>query len=156
MKLKIMIVNKDEIDELRNMIIKAYSMSFKDFYLQSYIDYTISRQTKERLLAKAENGHFYVAKVDNKIVGCPCVGDFYGKKDESCLFSFAVDPNFQGQGIGRSLMHAIEKDEYYIRAKRIECSSSIPAILFYSKIGFQHKNGKLTFEDESFIMEKFI
>ena len=59
-----------------------------------------------------------------------------------------------GQGIGTAIINALEKDEYFLRANRIEIPSSITAVTFYQKMGYTPKNG-IEPDDEGIIrMEK--
>ena len=153
--MQIKLVEKNEISALREMVVKTYKRSFESWYPQSWIDYCISRQTNERLTQKANAGHFYIAKNGGSVVGCAMIGDYYGKQDESCLFTFCVDPDYQKQGIGKALMKAIESDGFYTRAKRIVVPASIPALPFYIKLGYKHVDGVLNYEDGSFMLEKY-
>ena len=153
--MEIYLVKEEDLKELSIMIQKTCKISFNNFYPKDWIDYTISRQTVERLRVKAKNLHFYVAKEVNKIVACGAIGDYYGKLDESCMFSFFVDPEFQGKGYGRKIIQTLENDEYFLRAKRIEIPASIVALPFYRKMGYEFKNGVMIFDDGHFALEKF-
>ncbi len=100
------------------------------------------------------NGYVYCE--DEKIVGCGFIGSYWDKKDEACLFTFFVHPDFQGKGIGRQLIKAVENDEYFLRSKRIEIPASITACQFYRKLGYDYKNGVTEPDDEGLIrLEKF-
>ena len=100
------------------------------------------------------NGYVYCE--DEKIVGCGFIGSYWDKKDEACLFTFFVHPDFQGKGIGRQLINAVENDEYFLRSKRIEIPASITACQFYRKLGYDYKNGVTEPDDEGLIrLEKF-
>ena len=148
------LVSENDFEELSKMIQETCRISFENFYPNEWIEYTISRQTIERLKDKANKLHFYVAKEGCEIVGCGAIGDYYGKKDESCLFSFFVKPNMQGKGVGKEIMNKLEKDNYFVRAKKVYVPSSIPAVPFYKKMGYDFKDGKMIFEDGSFLLEK--
>lgn len=153
--MEIRLLKENDVKQLRELLIKSYKTSFENVYPQSWIEQCLNNQSEERLLRKIEKTHFYVAVIDNKFVGSGAIGDYYGKLDESCLFSFCVAPEHQKQGIGKKIMEQIEKDEYFIRAKRIVCPSSIVALPFYLKQGFTHLSGVLAYEDGSFMLEKF-
>ena len=70
------------------------------------------------------------------IIGCGAIGPFWGKEDESSLFTIFVDPDKQGKGIGRHIMNTLESDEFFLRAKRIEIPASITGVPFYLKMGY--------------------
>ena len=152
-KLKIRLIKEEEISSLRQLLIITYSSSFESVYPASWIKSCINNQTTERLSNKIRNTHFYGAYDEEKLIGCAAIGSYYGKADESCLFSFCVAPNLQGQGIGKALMNAIECDEYFTRANKIFCPSSIVALPFYLKMGFNHCEDKLNYQDGSFLLE---
>jgi hypothetical protein len=42
-----------------------------------------------------------------------------------------------------------------LRAERIEIPASMSAIPFYRKLGYEHKGGKLEYNDGHFALEKF-
>ncbi|MDE5797446.1 MAG: GNAT family N-acetyltransferase, partial [Treponemataceae bacterium] len=58
------------------------------------------------------------------------------------------------QGIGRRIIELLEADEYAKRADKIVIHSAISAIPFYRKLGYEHKNGELHFENGTFFLEK--
>ena len=58
--------------------------------------------------------------------------------------------------IGRKIIETLEKDEYFLRAKRIEIPASITAVPCYKKMGYSYKNGINKVDDEGIVrMEKF-
>ena len=65
-------------------------------------------------------------------------------------------PEFQGQGIGRKIIETLEKDEFFMGAKRIEIPASITACEFYRKMGYNYKNSVDTIDEEQlYRLEKF-
>lgn len=63
---------------------------------------------------------------------------------------------YQGQGIGRKIIEALENDDYYMRAKRIEIPASITACQFYRKMGYDYKGGINAIDEEQlYRLEKF-
>ena len=40
-------------------------------------------------------GHFYVAKINDKIVGCGVIAPYWGSETESVLLTIFVDPDFE-------------------------------------------------------------
>lgn len=125
-------------------------------YSAEMIDATLSRLTPDNILQRANLMHFYVVCDNDKIIGCGAIGSYWGKIDESSLFNIFVLPEYQGIGIGRKIIETLERDEYFLRAKRIEIPSSITASEFYKKLGYDYKNGKKIIDEEQHIpMEKF-
>ena len=65
-------------------------------------------------------------------------------------------PEYQGKGVGRFIINALENDEFFTRAKRIEIPASITGVPFYRKMGYDYKNGVTEPDEEHLIrMEKF-
>ena len=156
MKIKISLLQKEDCVALAKMVQETCKTSFKFFYPQTWIDYTISRQTPERFWENAQSMHFYIAKNGSKIVGCGAVSPYFDKKDECVIVSFYVASKYQGKGIGKALLQQLEKDEIYVRSKRVEVASSLNAIPFYMKNGFTHKTENITLDYGSVHLEKEI
>ena len=125
-------------------------------YSAEYIENDVKMFTPENVIKKAGWTHFYVAVDKETIIGCGAVGPYWDKEDESSLFNIFVAPEYQGKGVGRMIVEALEKDEYFLRAKRIEVPASITACEFYVKMGYTYKNGiKIPDEEQLLRMEKF-
>ena len=120
-------------------------------YPAELMDELIASETPEAVLQRASWTHFYVACDEGKIIGCGAIGPYWGKEDESSLFTIFVLPEYQGKGVGRSIVEVLEKDEYFIRAKRIEIPASITGVPFYLKMGYDYKNGITTPDEEHLI-----
>ena len=71
--------------------------------------------------------------------------------DESGIFTVFVDPEHQKLGVGKRLISFLEKDEYFLRADRVEIPASITAVGFYMKLGYEPKNGDLVPDEERLI-----
>ena len=112
--------------------------------------------TPEYIAERAGWTHFYVAEADGQIIGCGAIGPYWGREDESCLFTIFVHPERQGQGVGRSVIEALERDEYFLRARRVEIPASITGLPFYLKMGYQYKNGNREPDEERLVrLEKY-
>ncbi|MDE6520925.1 MAG: GNAT family N-acetyltransferase [Ruminococcus sp.] len=129
--------------------------NIKDYSLE-YIENDIKALTPEYLIERMSWTNGYVYCYNNKIVGCGFIGSYWGKEDESSLYTIFVLPDFQGKGIGRKIVKTLEKDDYFLRAKRVEIPASITACPFYIKMGYDYKNGISEPDNERLIrLEKF-
>ena len=124
-------------------------------YPAELMDALIGMETPEHILERASWTHFYVAEEQGKIIGCGAIGPYWGRTDESSLFTIFVSPEYQGKGIGRAIMETLEGDEFFLRAKRIEIPASITGVPFYLKMGYHYKQGISEPDQEHLIrMEK--
>ena len=154
--MEIRIIKENEYAETAKMIERATKFSqFAKFYPQISIDDVVKSLDEDGIKKRAAWTHFYVIKEDDKIIGCGAIGSYWGSETESSLFSIFVDPKYQGMGYGKKIIETLEQDEYFKRASRIEIPASMSAIPFYRKMGYEHKNGKLNFEDGHFALEKY-
>lgn len=152
------LIKENEIEETCEMILRARRHSvLADYYPPQSEHLTITLDELLRdIKSKAKNDHLYVAKKNERIIGCGGIGANNGSLSENRIHTIFVDPAFERQGIGRRIIAFLENDEYAKRARKIEIHSAISAIPFYRKLGYEHKDGKLHFEDGTFFLEKWI
>lgn len=142
--------------ELVDVIAKTLRTSNTKDYSAEFIENYIISLSAEKLIERSSWRNYYVACDDDKIIGCGGIGPYWGKEDESSLFTIFVLPEYQGKGIGRKIIETLEQDEYFLRAKRIEIPSSITAVEFYRKMGYDYKNGIAELDEEQlYRLEKF-
>ncbi len=147
---------KEDSNELAEVIAKTLRTTNIKDYSKEYIENDISSLTADKLADRSVWTNMYVACENEKIIGCGAIGPYWGKEDESSLFTIFVLPEYQGKGIGRKIIDTLEQDEYFLRAKRVEVPSSVTAVEFYKKMGYDYKNGIDTVDDEQlYRLEKF-
>lgn len=145
-----------DAQETAAMIAKTLRISNVKDYTPEMMEECVRSLSSEKLIERAGWLHFYVVENDNRIIGCGGIGPYWGKADESSLFTIFVDPDCQGKGIGRAIINTLEQDEFYLRAKRVEIPSSITAVNFYKKFGYDHKHGFEEPDEENiYRLEKF-
>lgn len=138
----------DDAEAVSALVIKTITISNTKDYPADLMEELVKSQQPENILERAGWTHFYVVENNETIIGCGSIGPFWGKEDESGLFTIFVLPEYQGKGVGRLIMETLEKDEYFLRAKRIEIPSSITGCQFYRKFGYDYKNGIAELDDE--------
>ena len=154
--MNIRIINDKDYDRVANMIEDSITNShFAKFYPTSTINEVKMSLDAKGVEKRASWTHFYVIEDHDEIVACGAIGPYYGSEDESCLFSIFVSSKHQGAGYGRHIIETLEKDEYFLRAKRVEVPASMSAIPFYRKMGYEFKNGELIYSDGHFSLEKY-
>ena len=149
-------IKENEIEETCRMIFRTRRNSvLAEYYPPQSEHLTITLDELERdMKEKMKDGHFYVAKENGAIIGCGGISAYSCSLAESRIHTIFVDPAFERQGIGRRIIEFLEADEYAKRADKIVIHSAISAIPFYRKLGYEHKNGELHFENGTFLLEK--
>lgn len=146
----------EDAGEVSELIAKTLrTVNIKD-YSEEYIEANVSSHSADVLIERAKNGHMYVVYDDSQIVGCGAIAGYWGSTTESILLTIFVLPEYQGKKIGTLIIRTLEKDEFFLRAKRIEIPASITAVDFYKKMGYDYKNGIAEIDDEQlYRLEKF-
>lgn len=138
------------------VVIKTIRISNVKDYPAEFMEEIVKSMQPQNILERASWTHFYVVEDNDTIIGCGAIGPFWGKEDESGLFTIFVLPEYQGKGVGRLIMETLENDEFFLRAKRIEIPASITGCQFYRKFGYDYKNGKAELDEERlYRLEKF-
>ena len=144
-----------DAEAVSQLIRTTIEISNRKDYPGELMDELIRSETPEHVLGRAAWTHMYVIQDGEKIVGCGAIGPYWGKEDESSLFTIFVLPEYQGRGVGRKIMETLEADEYFLRARRIEIPASITGVPFYLRMGYHYKNGISEPDEEHLIrMEK--
>ena len=145
-----------DADELSQVIRTTLSISNSNDYTPQELEGLFMELSPQALLQRAQQGHFYVACDDGKLIGSGCISPFWGSETESILLTIFVLPDYQGKGIGRRIIQTLEQDEYALRADRIEIPASKTGVEFYRKLGYDYKNGEKELEDgRLYRLEKF-
>ncbi len=157
MNAKIRLITPDDVNEVTEMIHKTIRISNSKDYPEDLVEAMVNAHTPEFILRRSGWTHFYVALDGETIIGCGAIGPYWNSGTESSLFTIFVMPEYQGNGVGRSIVETLEKDEYFIRANRIEIPASITGVPFYQKMGYGFKNGISEPDEEHVVrMEKSI
>lgn len=146
----------EDAGEVSELIAKTLrTVNIKD-YSEEYIEANVSSHSADVLIERAKHGHMYVVYDDSQIVGCGAIAGYWGSTTESILLTIFVLPEYQGKKIGTLIIRTLEKDEFFLRAKRIEIPASITAVDFYKTMGYDYKNGIAEIDDEQlYRLEKF-
>ncbi len=145
-----------DADEVSALIITTLRTTNRKDYSSEYIENDVRLLQPHHILERAKWTHFYVACDERRIIGCGAIGPYWDREDESCLFTIFVLPEYQGRGIGRRIIETLERDEYFLRAKRIEIPASMTGAPFYRKMGYDYKNGICVPDGEGLLrLEKY-
>lgn len=146
----------ENAEEVALVIAETLRESNSKDYTADYIENCIASHSAEVILKRATAGHMYVTCDRSRIIGCGEIASYWGSLTESVLLTIFVLPDYQGKGIGRRIIEMLERDEYFLRTKRIEIPASKTAVPFYKKMGYDYKNNIAEPDDEGlFRLEKF-
>ena len=131
------------------------TQNIKD-YSKVAIDHLVESHNEELIKRRAKNFHAYVLTDDEKVIGIGMIGPYWDSLTESSFFTIFIDPEYKGTGLGRKIIETLEKDEYYLRADRVEIPASITAVEFYRHFGYGFKPlGHIVDNEGIYRMEKF-
>lgn len=148
--------NEDDAEKVSALIIHTLQASNSKDYSAETISALEKKMQPAGVSERASWTHFYVAEEGNHIIGCGAIGPYWGSETESSLFNIFVLPEYQGKGVGRKIIGTLERDEYFLRAKRVEVPASITGVGFYRKLGYEYKNGiDRPDEERLYRLEKF-
>ena len=133
----------DSISDLTALLHRAYAKLGNQG-----LRYMATHQSDEVTRARAQKGECFVAVVDGTICGtivfidagrtkgCP----WYDRADVASLGQFAVEPNFQAQGLGRRLISLVEARAAATGAVEIALDTAEPAthlVDWYGRLGYR-------------------
>ncbi len=157
-KFKIRCFASEDAQEVQMVIHRGLrEVNGKD-YPAKFIENICARFSIGKILSQADSAHTYVAVSENgKILGTGTIAPYWNSEHESILLTIYVLPDCIGNGIGTAIIKALENDEFFLRAGRIEIPSSITAVGFYRKMGYVPKDGKEVPDEEGLVrMEKIL
>ena len=103
------------------------------------MDWLYNRYTPQGVAEIAGKGHMYVLEEDETIVGTGTT-ILTGESECEIIAAFLL-PEYIGRGLGRQLFATLESDELAANASRIWLTSSVNALDFYEKAGYQYVYG---------------
>lgn len=118
----------------------AQECDLRDQVLLKPIGYDMARFRSEYAGMEEAFTHF-VAVVDHAagpcVVGCALLRPHYPSPEQGKVMQVAVDPQRQGEGIGRQLIIAIESHAFgQLGLEEVFCHAQLSAIGFYERLGW--------------------
>ena len=135
---------KDDAQIVADLIGTTLSVSNSKDYPPEFIKENIESHSEQVIVDWANESYFYVAVAGDSIIGCGGITGYWGSTTESYLVSIFVLPEYQHRGVGKQIVESLEADEYFKRAWRTEVGSSLTAVDFYRRLGYQYKNNVMT------------
>lgn len=108
-----------------------------------------------KIQSVADRGHMYVAVEGEVILGVGAICPKAERPEECELLTIFVLPDQQGRGVGRRIMEALERDDFFRAARRVTIPASLTAHGFYARLGYGYEGGEpRVFDNENYHMEK--
>jgi len=101
----------------------------------------------------------YVALKDGKVIGTASLDNFRGNNvaDRYMVCTVFVDMDYHKHGAGKKLMQMVEDYAKEIHAKELIILSSIYAVEFYRKLGYDYLDGiKQLNEEKEYTLIKYL
>ena len=139
---------------IRRNLLEVNSKDYPSEYITDLVDYFSPAQ----ILENAKTQHLFVAVEAGKVVGTSALANF-GSAEKPDYYGVAVfvEPERQGQGLGRQLMVALETQAVELGAEKLTVRAAIRAERFYEKLGYQYKDGQdILGEKGYYILEKVL
>lgn len=140
----------DDYASMSKVIIACLQKVNSRDYPADVIDGLVQRHTPENLEVNLSEKYALVLKRRGEVVAT-------GALNGSEIVTVFVKPELHGRGIGRKIMQALEKRALELGYESVEIHSSITAVEFYEKQGYQHLDKvNRHVGGESFHMHKYL
>ncbi len=119
-----------DADDVEAVIYTTIDTIYADVYPPSVMTFFKDFHTAGEILKRAETGCVLVAETDGKVIGT-------GASVDNRIFGMFVRPEFQGHGIGKRLMAALESSIQSDGHTAAVLSMSLPSQAFYTRLGYR-------------------
>ncbi|AZC22483.1 MULTISPECIES: GNAT family N-acetyltransferase [Pseudomonas] len=132
---------------ISQVILAALLTSNAQDYPASVIERVKASFTADGVLHLMQSRRMFVALVDGALLGTASL-------DGRAVRTMFVDPAWQGRGIGRCLMLALQQAARESGEQSLIVPASITAEGFYARLGFRTVREQLDGEERTLIMER--
>jgi len=121
---------REDARKVSNLVRKClWEVNSKD-YSKKVIDFMVSHFSPKSIIDNSKKRKIFVAVEKDKIIGTASIHD-------NVILTVFVNPKIHGKGIGKKLMKKVENEAKKNGFKSVKLPSSITAIDFYKKLGYQ-------------------
>jgi GNAT superfamily N-acetyltransferase len=120
----------EDIEELKMLIYRTIDECYSGTYSCEAIDYFKEYNNTESILNDILRGHFLVLTCGKEIIG---TGTLLG----SNIRRIFVKPEYQNIGLGKRIMHELEKEALEEKIRIMDLHASLTAHSFYTALGYQ-------------------
>jgi GNAT superfamily N-acetyltransferase len=143
----IRLATTDDAAEISRIVLSALHESNARDYGPETIARVARGFTPDRIAATIATRHVFAAVDDDRILGTASL-------DGGVVRAVFVAPDAQGHGVGRALMAEIERAAEAAGVATLILQSSLTAVGFYRRLGFQTAREHHHGEERTIVMEK--
>lgn len=118
-----------DLNDIRKLIVDTIDACYPVAYPPEAVDFFKRHHSLEKLRQAAAKDTIIVLEIDGKIVGT-------GTLEEGYITRVFVNPQFQGQGLGKAIMDALEAKAAERGLKVVKIHASLPSLEFYWSRGY--------------------
>jgi ribosomal protein S18 acetylase RimI-like enzyme len=119
-----------DAEAVRELIHHTIDVSYSPVYPPRAVQFFKDFHSGVKIIERHQTGEILVVEKDGKVIA---TGSIVGAD----ILGVFVDPEFQHQGYGKSLMQELEKEAIANGIERIVLSVSLPSRRFYEILGYE-------------------
>ncbi|WP_410508798.1 GNAT family N-acetyltransferase [Methanosarcina hadiensis] len=129
-KIEMRTAKPEDIKELKTLIYETIDVCYSGAYSCEAIDYFKEYNNTESILNDILKGHLLILTCGEEIIG---TGTLLG----SNIRRIFVKPEYQSMGLGKRIMHELEKEALGEKIRKMDLHASLTAHSFYKDLGYQ-------------------
>jgi N-acetylglutamate synthase-like GNAT family acetyltransferase len=115
---------------IRELICHTIDVSYSSIYPPRAVQFFKDFHTEAKIIERHQKGYTIVVEKDGKVIGT-------GSLVDVDIFGVFVNPDFQHQGWGKSIMKELEKKAFIKGISEVTLSVSLPSRRFYEDLGYE-------------------
>jgi GNAT superfamily N-acetyltransferase len=123
-------VRRSELNTVRDLILRTIEYSYSAVYPPKAVQAFREYHSRKNILQRYRAGGVLVVDKDERIIG---TGSLMGSE----ILGVFILPEFQNQGHGKCLLHALEQKALAAGIAEVELSISLPSRKFYESLGYE-------------------
>ncbi|MDR2150233.1 MAG: GNAT family N-acetyltransferase [Spirochaetaceae bacterium] len=124
-----------------DVVHKTIGEIYPKYYPAQAVEFFHNHHSLENMRKKLPNEYTKIILEDGKIIGT-------GSVDKNEINRFFVLPNFQNKGYGKIILKELENTIKKNNYKKITLASSLGAVFFYRKCGYEYYDYKIISVEE--------
>lgn len=120
----------EDLEGLKKLVYETIDVCYSGTYSCEAIDYFKEYNNTENILNDILKGHFLILTCGKEIIG---TGTLLG----SNVRRIFVKPEYQNMGLGKRIMHELEKEALKEKVRIMDLHASLTAHSFYIALGYQ-------------------